>query len=113
MSECIFCKIIQGKSPAEIVHQEDGFIVLKDIQPKAPVHLLIIPRKHITSLNDASESDQLLLGKMMHHTGWLAKKFNISQRGYKVVVNCGEDGGQVVPHLHIHFLGGEKVGGLV
>jgi histidine triad (HIT) family protein len=106
MSECIFCKIISKEIPSERVYETDDFIVIKDIAPKAPIHLLIISKKHISSLAAAAETDRSLLGTMVLAAKSLAGRFELSQRGFKVIINSGAEGGQLVPHLHIHFLGG-------
>lgn len=113
MEDCIFCKIIQGKIPAEVVLKAADFIVIKDIEPKAPVHLLFIPKVHISSLNEVAETHIPLLGQMMHAAKQLAQEFGIAERGYKLISNCGKDAGQEVAHLHIHLLGGKKMQGLV
>lgn len=113
MTDCIFCKIAGQEVSTELVHQAEDFIVIKDIQPQAPVHFLIIPKKHISSLNEVKKSEQNLIGRMLYQAKLLAQDHGLSQRGYKVIVNCGSEGGQVVPHLHFHFLGGKKLTGLV
>lgn len=113
MEECIFCKIVQGKIPAEVVHETADFIVIKDIEPKAPVHLLLISKDHIASLNEVTETHIPLLGKMLYAGKQLAQEFEIAESGFKLINNCGKDGGQEVAHLHIHLLGGKKIQGLV
>jgi len=112
MRDCIFCKIVAKKIPAELIREAAEFIVIKDIQPKAPVHLLIIPKKHIPSMNEVTEADRQLLGQMLEEAKRLAVDYGLSGRGYKVVINCGREGGQMVPHVHFHFLGGQMVPGL-
>lgn len=109
MPDCIFCKIVAKEISTELIREASEFIVIKDIQPKAPIHLLIIPKKHIPSLNEATEADQLLLGEMLQQAKLLALDYGLSGRGYKVLINCGREGGQVVPHLHFHFLGGQMM----
>ncbi|MBU0597706.1 histidine triad nucleotide-binding protein [Patescibacteria group bacterium] len=109
MNDCIFCKIINNEIPSEAVLNTDDFMVVKDIAPKAPIHLLILPKKHILSLAEIEEGDQLLTGKMLYITKKLASKFGLTERGFKIVINTGPDGGQLVPHLHFHFLGGKKM----
>ncbi|MFA6098126.1 MAG: histidine triad nucleotide-binding protein [Patescibacteria group bacterium] len=109
MNDCIFCKIINKEIPATVINETDDFIVIKDIQPKAPIHLLIITKKHIQSLSHLEAGDQALMGKMVEQAKQLAEKSGLLQRGFKLVVNCGPEGGQLVPHLHFHFLGGEKL----
>ena len=113
MSDCIFCKIIAGQLPTEFVTESENFIVIKDIQPKAPIHFLIIPKKHIASLNELKESDQNLVGQMLCQAKVLALEHGLDKRGYKIIINSGQEAGQIVPHLHIHFLGGTKLAGLV
>ncbi|MFV0388038.1 MAG: histidine triad nucleotide-binding protein [Pyrinomonadaceae bacterium] len=109
MSEnCLFCKISEGKIPAEIVAQDADLMVFKDITPQAPVHLLIIPRKHIVSLDNATAEDQELLGKMLLKAANIARELNFATNGYRVVINTNNDGGQTVFHLHIHLLGGRQ-----
>lgn len=110
MIDDIFCKIIKGEKGDHIVAEEEDWIAIKDIHPAAPVHILIIPKRHIIGLNDVKESDQQLLGKLILVANKLAVKFGIAEKGYRLIVNCGEHGGQLVPHLHIHLLGGTKLG---
>jgi histidine triad (HIT) family protein len=109
--DCIFCKIIAGQIPSDVVYTDDKVIAFKDIAPMAPVHLLIIPREHIATLNDASDHQTLLLGHMVQVAKHLAKQHGIALRGYRVVINCGSQGGQVVQHLHMHLLGGRELAG--
>ena len=105
MSDCLFCKISKGEIPSKRVFEDDDLIAIEDIQPQAPVHLLVIPRRHIASLNDASEEDQALLGKIVLTCRRLAAQRDISA-GYRVVNNCGSPAGQSVFHIHFHLLGG-------
>jgi len=109
MDDCIFCKIVRQEIPAELVQEEKDFIVFKDINPQAPIHLLLIPKKHIESLAKLDKDDQLLIGTILFATKSLAERYGISDRGYRVVINCGLEGGQLVPHLHFHFLGNKKL----
>jgi len=104
MSGCVFCKIVAGEIPAQIVKKSDGIIAFTDMNPQAPTHLLIIPTMHIGSLNDAK--DPKLLGSLLSFTRELAKEKGIETRGYRIVVNTNPDGGQTVFHLHLHLLGG-------
>lgn len=108
MNECIFCKIINGKIPAEIVYRDSDMIAFADIHPKARVHLLLVPIIHIASLNDAVEYEGLL-GKLMARAVLVSKQAGIAESGYRVLVNTGNDAGQVVHHLHIHIMGGERI----
>jgi len=105
MENCLFCKIEKGEIPASIVHQDEDVVVFKDIAPKADVHLLIIPRKHIDGLNDLLPEDKDLIGKIMLLLPQLAKEHGLDS-GFRTIINTGEGGGQEVFHLHIHLLGG-------
>ncbi len=109
--ECIFCQIVAGKVPGEILYQDEEVVVFHDINPQAPVHLLITPRKHIPSLAQLSEVESPLIGHMVDVANELAKREGISESGYRLVINCGEEGGQLVAHLHMHLLGGRQLRG--
>lgn len=109
--DCIFCKIVAGEIPADILYQDEGVIAFRDINPMAPTHLLIIPKKHIPSLVHLSEAESSLIGDMVNIANQLAKSEGISERGYRLAINCGEQGGQLVPHLHLHLLGGRQLSG--
>jgi len=104
--DCIFCKIASGAIPSDKVYSDDDFVAFRDISPQAPVHDVIIPRRHIPSLNDLKEADQALAGKMVLVAQKVAKKEGIADSGYRLSLNCGKDGTQVVPHIHLHLLGG-------
>jgi histidine triad (HIT) family protein len=104
---CIFCKIASGTLPANIIYQDDKIIAFGDIYPKAPQHKLIIPRKHIATLNDLTPNDKGLIDDMIAVAQKLAVDLKIDQDGYRVLINCNRDGGQVVYHLHLHLLGGK------
>jgi histidine triad (HIT) family protein len=106
---CIFCQIVAGKVPSEIIYQDEEVIAIRDINPQAPIHLLIIPRRHIPSLTHLSEAEAPLMGHMVNIANQLAKREGIFESGYRLVVNCGKEGGQLVPHLHMHLLGGRKL----
>lgn len=110
MSDCIFCKIISKQIPSEIVFEDAQVVAFKDINPLAPVHLLVISKKHIESLQHVSLEDEGLLGHILIIARQLAQEFGIAESGYRVVTNIGEDGGQVVKHLHFHVLGGRILG---
>jgi len=110
MIEDIFCKIVSGEIPADIVWQDDDFLVIKDINPQAPVHLLIIPKKHFEAMHDFTEGDAPLLGKALLVAEQMAKQLGVHEKGYRLVINEGEHGGKLVPHLHIHLLGGKPLG---
>ncbi len=107
--DCIFCQIIAGKIPSEITYQDEEVLAFRDINPQAPTHLLIIPKKHIPPLAQLSEAELSLLGRMAAVANKLAKEEGILKTGYRLVINYGEWGGQVVPHLHMHLLGGRKL----
>lgn len=109
--DCIFCKIVAGSVPAEILYQDEDLVSFRDINPQAPVHLLIVPRKHIPTLNDLAEDDLYLVGRMAETAKQLARSEGISEQGYRLVVNCGDWGGQLVQHLHMHVIGGRELEG--
>ncbi|MDO9231304.1 MAG: histidine triad nucleotide-binding protein [bacterium] len=106
---CIFCKIINKEIPAEIVFEDKDVLAFKDIHPIAPIHILIIPKKHIDSINDLEERDIELVGKMIFRAKEIAKSFDIFEKGYKLLIRTGEWGGQEVPHIHLHLIGGAKL----
>ena len=107
--DCIFCKIVAGEIPSEILYQDEEVIVFRDINPTAPTHLLIVPRKHITSLVHLTEAELPLIGHMTRVANQLAREHGVAESGYRLVINCGEQGGQVVPHLHMHLIGGRAL----
>jgi len=110
MSDCLFCGIIEGKIKGELVYQDDSVVAFKDIGPKAPVHILIVPRKHIPTLLDLEPSDGPLVGEIFRVAAKLAAEQGIAEKGFRVVVNSGADAGQTVFHLHYHLLGGRHLG---
>lgn len=103
--ECIFCKISQGETSAEFLYQDEDIVVFKDIHPKAPVHLLIVPRRHIASVNNLCSDDAALIGKMVCIAPKIAEKTGTVD-GYKLLFNVGRKGGQIVDHVHLHLMGG-------
>lgn len=107
MEDCLFCRIVRGDIPSQKVYEDDDVLAFRDIHPKAPVHFLIIPKKHITSLAEAEPEDAPLLGKMLSLTRTLALQEG-RRNGFRVIINTGRDGGQEVGHLHIHVLGGPQ-----
>jgi len=107
--DCIFCQIVAGKIPSEIIYQDKEVIAFRDINPVAPTHLLIIPKKHIPSLAHLSEAESSLIGDMVNIANQLAKREGISESGYRLVISCGEQGGQEVAHLHMHLVGGRQL----
>ena len=110
--ECIFCRIISGEIPGETVYQDDRVIAIRDISPQAPTHILLMPRAHIPSAAELKGGDFELVGLMVAVANELAKSEGVSDSGYRLVINNGPDGGQEVPHLHLHLLGGRALGGL-
>lgn len=107
--DCIFCKIANKEIPSTIIYEDDELIAFNDANPEAPVHILVIPKKHITSLDDAMPEDVQLLGKILLTIQKIAREQGIAEAGYRVVNNCGELGGQTVYHLHFHLLGGREM----
>ena len=108
--DCLFCQIIAGDVPAEIVHTDDRSIVLRDINPQAPVHMLVIPREHIESLDEATQREEALLGHLLRVAARVANQEGLSESGYRAVINTGAGAGQSVFHLHVHVLGGRDLG---
>lgn len=104
MEDDVFCKIIKGELTADFIYQDDDLLVIRDIKPKTRIHLLIIPKKHLVSINEAMEEDKILLGKMILMAGQMAERQGVDKSGYKLQFNVGEGGGQIVPHLHLHLL---------
>ena len=109
--DCIFCQIVAGKVPSDIVYQDEEVVAFPDINPVAPTHLLIIPKKHIPSLAHLSDVEIPLIGHMIKVANQLAREGGVAESGYRLVINCGEQGGQLVPHLHMHLLGGRRLPG--
>jgi len=107
---CLFCKIIEGKLPSEIVYEDELTVAFKDIHPQAPIHVLIVPKTHLETLNEASASDKDYLGQMLLTAKEIAAGQGLSERGYRLIVNVGRDGGQLVGHLHMHLVGGKPLG---
>jgi len=103
---CIFCQIIKKEIPTEIIYEDKKYIVFKDIHPRAPVHILIVPKKHIVSLAEATKKDKALVQDLMWQAKILAEKLGIDKSGYKLILNCGQGAGQIVDHIHLHLLGG-------
>ncbi|HET7307634.1 MAG TPA: histidine triad nucleotide-binding protein [Gammaproteobacteria bacterium] len=109
MSDCLFCKIIAGELPGDIVFQNDEFVAFRDINPQAPTHLLIVPRRHIPTLNDLTDKDAGLTGRLSLVAKELATREGIAEDGYRVVMNCNAGAGQTVWHIHMHLLGGRTL----
>ncbi|MCK4402435.1 MAG: histidine triad nucleotide-binding protein [Dehalococcoidia bacterium] len=106
---CLFCRIVAGEIPGDIVYQDKEFLAFRDINPQAPKHVIIIPKTHIASLTELTEQQQGLIGRLIILARNLAEKEGIAESGYRLAVNCGPEGGQVVPHLHFHLIGGRKL----
>lgn len=109
MEDCIFCKIINGDIPCEKVYEDDLVLSFKDISPEAPSHVLIIPKKHISSLNEVTDEEAKIIAHVFIVAKEIVKKLGIDKTGYRIVSNCGEHGGQTVPHIHFHLLGGRSL----
>jgi len=109
MSDCIFCKIASGEMESDIVHQSDEIVAFRDINPQAPTHILIIPTKHVATVNDLQPDDEALIGKLVATARDLAKKEGISEDGYRLVMNCNAGAGQTVFHIHLHLIGGRAM----
>ena len=107
--DCVFCQIVAGKIPGEIIYQDKEVIAFRDINPVAPTHLLIVPKKHILTIANVSEADMPLIGQMVKIANQLAIEQGVAESGYRLVINCGQQGGQVVPHLYMHLLGGRQL----
>jgi len=107
--DCIFCKIAAGELNTKFVFENDELVAFRDIRPQAPVHILIIPRRHIERINQLTDSDAKLVGNIVLVANQLAKNENISDSGYRLVFNCGRDSGQEVEHIHLHLFGGRKM----
>ena len=107
--DCLFCRIVQGQIPSEKVYEDDEIVAFSDINPQAPVHILVIPRKHIATLNDAEDADVQLLGKLNRVAAGLANKAGFAEEGYRVVMNCNKAAGQAVYHIHLHLLAGRQM----
>lgn len=106
--DCLFCKIAAGEIPAKVIYQDDQIVAFDDVSPQAAHHKIIIPRKHIATLNDLQDEDKALIGHMIQSAAILAKQLNVAEEGYRVVMNCNAKGGQTVFHIHVHLLGGRQ-----
>ncbi|MDO6787248.1 histidine triad nucleotide-binding protein [Cobetia marina] len=106
--DCLFCKIINREIPADIVYEDEEVLAFNDIHPQAPTHVLIIPKQHIATLNDIEESQLATVGRLQYTAARLAKEYGFADDGYRVVMNCNEDGGQTVYHIHMHLMGGRR-----
>ena len=109
MEDCIFCKIIKKEIPSDIVYEDEGIIAFKDINPAAPIHILVIPKKHISSIVEIKKEDEAIIGRIYSVINKIAEDIGIKEKGFRVILNCGEDGGQEVKHIHFHLLAGKKL----
>ena len=109
MEDCLFCKIVKGEVPSNKVYEDDEILAFHDINPATPIHILVIPKKHITTHNDLEKEDIELMGKIHMVINQIAEEKGFKENGYRLIVNCGEDGGQEVKHLHFHILAGKKM----
>ena len=110
IEDCLFCKIVAGEIPADIVHETDDTLAFRDINPQAPTHILIIPRKHIATINDLDDADKAIVGSLFTAARDIAVMEGLADDGYRVVMNCNEAAGQTVFHIHLHLLGGRGLG---
>ena len=110
MSDCLFCKIVAGQIPSSVVYQDDELFAFRDINPQAPFHALVVPKRHIATMNDITPADQALVGAMVRRAAALAGEHGYAERGYRTVLNCNADAGQTVFHLHLHVLAGRSLG---
>ena len=110
MSDCLFCRIVAGEIPASLVYQDDRIVAFKDINPQAPGHVLVIPKRHIATLNDLSPGDDAIVGELVRRASAIAAELGFAERGYRTVFNCNAEAGQTVFHIHLHLLGGRRLG---
>lgn len=109
MKDCLFCKIIDGEVPSEKVYEDDAVLAFKDIAPQAPWHIVIIPKAHLTSANDINAENSVLVARVFEAAAKIARELGFAESGYRIINNCGEDGGQTVGHLHFHLLAGRNL----
>jgi histidine triad (HIT) family protein len=110
MDQCLFCRIVRGDIPASLVFQDNDLIAFRDINPQAPLHVLVVPREHIATTNDLSDEHDALLGKLLRRAAAIAGDHGYAERGYRIVINCNREAGQTVFHLHVHLLAGRGFG---
>lgn len=111
--DCIFCKIINKEIPSKIVYEDEEVLAFEDIAPQAPVHIVVIPKKHIEKITEIEKEDETLIGKIYSVINKIAREKQIAEEGFRVIINCGENGGQEVNHIHFHLLGGKKLSGKI
>lgn len=111
--DCIFCKIINKEISSKIVYEDEEILAFEDIAPQAPVHIVVIPKKHISKITEIEKEDEALIGKIYTVINKIAKEKEIAENGFRVIINCGENGGQEVKHIHFHLLGGTKLRGKI
>jgi len=109
VSDCLFCKILDGEIPCDKVYENDQVIAFRDVNPQAPTHILVIPRKHISTVNDLTADDKNIVGEMVLAAQTVAKQEGIEESGYRLVMNCNEGAGQTVFHIHLHIMGGRRM----
>lgn len=109
-TDCLFCRIARGEIPADMVHEDDEIVAFRDVNPRAPTHILLIPRRHITAASELTEADGPLLGHLFAAAAQIARDAGVAEHGYRLVTNSGPAAGQSVPHLHFHLMGGRSMG---
>ncbi len=110
MTDCLFCRIVEGRASATRLYEDDEMVAIEDVSPQAPLHALIIPKRHIRTLNDLSREDDALVGRMMRRAAAIAKERGVADRGYRTLFNCNRDALQSVFHIHLHVIGGRRFG---
>lgn len=110
MPDCLFCKLAKGEIPAKVVYDDERVVAFQDINPQAPLHVLLIPRRHISTLNDLGPEDDAIVGELTRRAAAIAREHGYADRGYRVAFNCNADAGQTVFHIHLHLLAGRKLG---
>ena len=110
MSDCLFCKLVAGTLPCDKVYEDDAFLAFLDISPQAPTHVLVIPKRHVPAVSDLREEDADMAGRLLLTATRIAGELGLDNGGYRWVIKCGEDGCQTVPHIHLHIMGGRKLG---
>lgn len=111
-TECLFCKIVDRELPSDIVFEDDELLAFRDINPQAPMHMLLVPKRHIPTINDLADGDAALVGRLVLRARTLAEDEGLAEPGYRLILNCNRDGGQTVYHLHLHLMGGRAMKGL-